>query len=31
MLIKNSVRFLHIRSNDSAGMIVPSGSAPVDR
>jgi len=31
MLIKNSVWCLHIRSNDAAGMIVPSRSAPVDR
>ena len=30
MFIKNSVRFLHIRTNDAAGMILLSRSAPVD-
>jgi hypothetical protein len=31
MLTKNSVSFLYIRTNDAAGTILPSRSAPVDR
>jgi hypothetical protein len=31
MFIKNSVSIMHIRTNDAAGMILPSRSAPVDR
>jgi len=30
MFIQNSVKYLHIRSNDAAGMILPSRSAPID-
>jgi hypothetical protein len=30
MLFKNFVSYLHIHSNDAAGTILPSRSAPVD-
>ena len=30
MLINKYISFLHIRSNDAAGMILPHQSAPVD-
>jgi hypothetical protein len=30
MFIKISIKFLHIRSNDVVGMILPYRSAPVD-
>ena len=31
MFIKKSINIMLIRSNDAAGMILPSRSAPVDR